>query len=64
MLELWAANLEYVRDYVAVYYADDAAVAGDAALVGWAEELDRLLPNPSPAPTGSPATGSRGCARR
>ena len=50
VLELWAANLEYVRDYVAVYYPDDAAVAGDAALVGWAEELDRLLPNPVAAP--------------
>jgi hypothetical protein len=52
VLELWAANLDYVRDYVAVYYADDAAVQADPDLVAWADELDRLLPNPVARPDG------------
>ena len=52
VLELWAANHEYVRDYVALYYPDDAAVSADTELVAWADELDRLLPNPVARPEG------------
>ena len=47
MLELWAANLDYVRDYLALYYADDEAVRADPDLARWADELDPLLPNPA-----------------
>jgi hypothetical protein len=50
VLELWAVNLGYVQDYLALYYADDEAVRADAALVRWADELDRLLPNPVARP--------------
>jgi hypothetical protein len=52
VLELWAANLEYAGAYVALYYPDDAAVRADAELVAWADELDRLLPNPVARPDG------------
>jgi Lipoxygenase len=50
VLELWAANLDYVRDYLALYYADDAAVRADADLARWADALDALLPNPVTRP--------------
>jgi hypothetical protein len=50
MLELWAANLAYVVAYVGLYYRDDAAVRHDPALATWADELDRLLPNPLARP--------------
>jgi hypothetical protein len=52
VLELWAANLGYVRDYLAVYFADDEAVRADTELARWADELDRLLPNPPARPDG------------
>jgi hypothetical protein len=50
VLELWAANLDYCRDYLAVYYADDAAVRADEDLARWADALDGLLPNPVSRP--------------
>ncbi len=46
VLELWAVNLGYVREYLALYYADDDATRADAALARWADALDVLLPNP------------------
>ena len=52
VLELWAVNLGYVRDYLALYYADDDAVRADADLVRWADTLDALLPNPVSRPDG------------
>jgi hypothetical protein len=52
MLELWAVNLAYVQDYLALYYPDDEAVRADAAIAAWADELDRLLPNPIARPEG------------
>jgi hypothetical protein len=52
VLELWAATLDYVREYLALYYLDDASVRADAALVRWADELDRLLPRPLSRPDG------------
>lgn len=44
VLELWAATRDYVAAYVDLYYPTDAAVAEDAAIRAWAEELDDLLP--------------------
>ena len=52
VLELWAINLAYVQEYLAVYYPDDHAVRADPALARWADELDRLLPNPIARPDG------------
>ena len=52
VLELWAVNLAYVQAYLALYYPDDAAVSADAAMARWADELDRLLPNPIARPEG------------
>jgi hypothetical protein len=52
VLELWGVNLAYVRDYLALYYPDDAAIRADAAIARWADELDRLLPNPIARPEG------------
>jgi len=52
VLELWAVNLAYVQDYLALYYPDDDAVRADAAITRWADELDRLLPNPVARPEG------------
>jgi len=50
VLELWRATLAYVTTYVALYYPDDDAVRDDPALASWADELDRLLPNPLARP--------------
>jgi hypothetical protein len=44
-MALWKINLAYAERYVAHYHADDAAVADDVQLDGWAAELDRLLPS-------------------
>ena len=52
VLELWAVNLGYVRDYLALYYADDEAVRRDPDLARWADALDGLLPNPVSRPEG------------
>lgn len=52
VLELWAVNLGYVQDYLALYYPDDDTVRADAAIARWADELDRLLPNPIERPEG------------
>ena len=52
VLELWAVNLGYVREYLALYYADDDAVRADADLARWADRLDVLLPNPVSRPDG------------
>lgn len=52
VLELWEVNLGYVREYLALYYADDDATRADAGLVRWADTLDALLPNPVSRPDG------------
>ena len=52
VLELWRVALDYVTEYVGLYYADDDAVRADPALASWADELDRLLPNPVTRPMG------------
>ncbi|KAA1418168.1 hypothetical protein FE697_020235 [Mumia zhuanghuii] len=52
VLELWAVNLDYVREYLALYYADDDAVRADPDLARWADALDTLLPNPVSRPDG------------
>jgi len=52
VLELWRVTLDYVTAYVALYYPDDDAVRADPALAAWADELDRLLPNPIARPDG------------
>ena len=52
VLELWRATLDYVREYVALYYPDDESVRADQALLRWADELDRLLPRPITRPDG------------
>jgi arachidonate 15-lipoxygenase len=44
LLSFWAVTRDFVRAYLALYYPDDAAVAGDPALSRWRDELDRLLP--------------------
>jgi hypothetical protein len=52
VLELWAATLDYAREYLALYYADDDAVRSDPDLARWADTLDTLLPNPVSRPDG------------
>ena len=52
VLELWAGEPRLRPDYLALYYPDDDAVRADAAIAGWADELDRLLPNPIARPEG------------
>ena len=54
VLALWKPTLELTREYVAVYYADDAAVRADAAVAGWLAELDRLLPGGVSTPIDGP----------
>jgi arachidonate 15-lipoxygenase len=44
VLGFWRVTRDFVGDYLALYYADDTAVADDAALTRWRGELDRLLP--------------------
>ncbi len=44
MLAFWAITRDFVRDYLALYYGDDRAIADDQALSRWRDELDRLLP--------------------
>ena len=53
VLELWRATLAYAEAYMALYYADDAAVAGDAAVAAWLAALDELVPNGVVPPTGA-----------
>lgn len=38
-LLVWKAISDWVRDYVGVYYADDASVANDTELQAWRQEL-------------------------
>ena len=38
-LLVWAAIAQWVRDYVGVYYSDDAAVTGDGELADWCASL-------------------------
>jgi hypothetical protein len=45
ILELWDVTLAYVRQYLALYYADDASVMSDPHLLDWFDDLDQLLPN-------------------
>jgi arachidonate 15-lipoxygenase len=45
LLAFWRVTRDYVRDYLALYYSDDAAVAADAALARWRARLDDLLPS-------------------
>ena len=52
VLELWAATLDYVTSYVALYYPDDESVRADRALAAWADALDELLPQPLTRPDG------------
>ncbi len=50
-LLVWRAIDEYVGEYVALYYPDDASVRNDVALqAGWAE-MPKLLPSPPPCNT-------------
>jgi arachidonate 15-lipoxygenase len=44
MLAFWRVTRDFVQRYLALYYADDAAVGADPALSRWRGELDRLLP--------------------
>ena len=44
LLSFWAVTRDFVHRYVDLYYAEDAAVAGDPALSRWRDALDRLLP--------------------
>jgi arachidonate 15-lipoxygenase len=44
LLGFWRVTREYVRSYVGLYFADDAAVAADGALGRWRARLDELLP--------------------
>ena len=42
---LYAVMVGHAQRYLAVYYASDEAVAADAALGAWIEDLDQFLPN-------------------
>jgi arachidonate 15-lipoxygenase len=44
LLTFWAITKDFVHRYLALYYKDDAAVAGDEALTRWRSVLDTLLP--------------------
>ena len=56
-MALWEINHAYVERYVDHHYADDAAVADDAQLARWTEELDRLLPSGLYDETAYPSPG-------
>lgn len=45
LLSFWAITKDFVHRYLALSYADDAAVAADAALTRWRATLDGLLPS-------------------
>lgn len=55
VLTLWRPTLELAREYLAVYYPDEAALGADAAVAGWLAELDRLLPGGVSMPDGGPS---------
>jgi hypothetical protein len=44
IMPMWRIINGYVQRYVDIYYADDAAVAADAELRAWHDELERRLP--------------------
>jgi hypothetical protein len=43
VMALWNVTRDYVDRYLALYYEGDTAVASDAELVGWVDELNRLM---------------------
>jgi hypothetical protein len=57
LLSFWAVTRDFVRRYLALYYADDVAVADDPALARWRDELDRMLPGGLADDTGYIGTG-------
>ena len=44
VLQLWRVTHAYVERYLGLSYVDDAAVAADAELTAWLDDLDLLLP--------------------
>jgi hypothetical protein len=44
VLELWNVNLSYVREYLSLYFSDDAW-RRDEPIRAWLSEIDSLLPN-------------------
>jgi hypothetical protein len=44
LLSFWRITKDFVHRYLALYYANDGAVAADDALQRWRDTLDRLLP--------------------
>jgi hypothetical protein len=43
VMALWSVTRDYVDRYLTLYYDGDAAVASDAELTGWVDELNRLM---------------------
>jgi Lipoxygenase len=54
ILLLWAETRRYVASYLALYYPDDAALAGDGEVTAWLRVLDGLLTNGIDTPAGGP----------
>jgi hypothetical protein len=45
VMSFWDVTRDYVDRYLALYYDGDTAVASDAELVRWVDELNRLMSN-------------------
>ena len=45
VMSFWDLTRDYVDRYLALYYVGDTAVASDAELVRWVEDLNRLMSN-------------------
>ena len=45
VMSFWDLTRDYVDRYLALYYEGDTAVASDAELVNWVDDLNRLMSN-------------------
>jgi hypothetical protein len=45
VMSFWTVTRDYVDRYLALYYDGDTAVASDAELVRWVDDLNRLMSN-------------------
>jgi hypothetical protein len=54
ILRLWAVTRDYVASYLALYFADDADLAGDGEVTAWLGILDGLVTNGIDVPADGP----------
>lgn len=45
VMSFWDVTRDYVERYLALYYDGDAAVASDAEIASWVDDLNRLMPH-------------------